>query len=48
MGSFWILMALWAGGCVGFLAFAMMQVARHSDDQQLQPEPLTFSSHDQR
>lgn len=43
MSGFWILMVVWAGGCVGFFAFALMQVARDADRGQ-DVDPASYGS----
>jgi hypothetical protein len=40
MNGFWILLAIWVGGCIGFFAFALMQVAHDNDGgQDIDPTP---------
>jgi hypothetical protein len=40
MSGFWIVLAIWVGGCIGFFAFALMQVAHDNDGgQDIDPTP---------
>jgi hypothetical protein len=46
MSGFWILMLFSAGGCVGFLGFAMMNIAADGDRHQGDPERASFVGND--
>ena len=46
MSSFWVLMLLWAGGCIGFLGFALMNIAGDGDRHQREPEAHSFIAND--
>ena len=47
MNSFWVVMAFWMGGCLGFVLFALMQVSRDAtDDRRREAEAMGFASRD--